>query len=75
MTILLPKAWIQDRKRDYYYQKAKAENYRSRATYKRSQTVRTYRFIRRGNIVVDLGAAPGVGFKLLEKSLGKQVLS
>ena len=35
---ILPKAWIQDRKRDYYYQKAKAEQYRSRATYKLSQT-------------------------------------
>ena len=71
MTILLPKAWIQDRKRDYYYQKAKAENYRSRATYKLSQTVRTYRFIRRGNIVVDLGAAPGGWIQAARKVAGK----
>ena len=71
MTILLPKAWIQDRKRDYYYQKAKAENYRSRATYKLSQTARTYRFIRRGDVVVDLGAAPGGWIQAARKIVGK----
>ncbi len=67
----MPKAWIQDRKRDYYYQKAKSENYRSRATYKLSQTVRTYRFIRRGNVVVDLGAAPGGWIQAARKVAGK----
>ena len=71
MTILLPKAWIQDRKRDYYYQKAKAENYRSRATYKLSQTAKKYHFIRKGNIVVDLGAAPGGWIQAARKIVGK----
>ena len=71
MTILLPKAWIQNRKRDYYYQKAKAENYRSRATYKLSQTAKKYRFIRRGDIVVDLGAAPGGWIQAARKIVGK----
>ena len=71
MTILLPKAWIQNRKRDYYYQKAKAENYRSRATYKLSQTAKKYHFIRRGNVVVDLGAAPGGWIQAARKIVGK----
>ena len=71
MKILLPKAWIQDRKRDYYYQKAKAENYRSRATYKLSQTAKKYRFIRRGAVVVDLGAAPGGWIQAARKIAGK----
>jgi 23S rRNA (uridine2552-2'-O)-methyltransferase len=71
VTILLPKAWIQNRKRDYYYQKAKAENYRSRATYKLSQTAKKYRFIRRGDIVVDLGAAPGGWIQAARKIVGK----
>ena len=72
MTILLPKAWIQNRKRDYYYQKAKAENYRSRATYKLSQTAKKYRFIRRGDVVVDLGAAPGGWIQAARKIVGKK---
>ena len=67
----MPKAWIQNRKRDYYYQKAKAENYRSRATYKLSQTAKTYRFIRRGDVVVDLGAAPGGWIQAARKIAGK----
>ena len=71
MTILLPKAWIQNRKRDYYYQKAKAENYRSRATYKLTQTAKKYHFIRRGDVVVDLGAAPGGWIQAARKIVGK----
>ncbi|MBN1245298.1 RlmE family RNA methyltransferase [Candidatus Bathyarchaeota archaeon] len=67
----MPKAWIQDRKREYYYKKAKAENYRSRATYKLSQTAMKYRFIRRGDVVVDLGAAPGSWIQAARKIVGK----
>jgi 23S rRNA (uridine2552-2'-O)-methyltransferase len=72
VTILLPKSWIQDRKRDYYYQKAKAENYRSRATYKLSQAAKKYHFIRKGDVVVDLGAAPGGWIQAARKIVGKR---
>jgi len=68
----LPKAWIQNRKRDYYYKKAKAENYRSRATYKLSQAAAKYHFIRKGNVVVDLGAAPGGWIQAARKMVGKK---
>jgi 23S rRNA (uridine2552-2'-O)-methyltransferase len=72
VTILLPKAWIQNRKRDYYYKKAKAENYRSRATYKLSQTATKYHFIRKDDVVVDLGAAPGGWIQAARKIVGKK---
>ncbi|MCJ7762295.1 RlmE family RNA methyltransferase [Candidatus Bathyarchaeota archaeon] len=68
----MPKAWIQDRKKDYYYQKAKAENYRSRATYKLSQTAMKYHFIQRGDVVVDLGAAPGGWIQTARKIAGNR---
>jgi 23S rRNA (uridine2552-2'-O)-methyltransferase len=71
VTVLLPKAWVQDRKRDYYYKKAKAESYRSRATYKLSQAALKYRFIRRGDVIVDLGAAPGGWIQAARKIVGK----
>lgn len=71
MTLTLPKAWIQDRKRDYYYKKAKAEQYRSRATYKLSQTALTFHFIKKGDVVVDLGAAPGGWIQAARKITGK----
>jgi 23S rRNA (uridine2552-2'-O)-methyltransferase len=69
--IPLPKAWIQDRKREYYYKKAKEENYRSRATYKLVQTNEKYGFIQRNDIVVDLGAAPGGWIQAARKMTGK----
>ena len=72
MTVLLPKAWIQNRKRDYYYKKAKAENYRSRATYKLSQAATKYHFIRKSDVVVDLGAAPGGWIQAARKIVGKK---
>jgi 23S rRNA (uridine2552-2'-O)-methyltransferase len=69
--MVLPKAWIQDRKREYYYKKAKEENYRSRATYKLVQANEKYQFIRRNDIVVDLGAAPGGWIQAARKMTGK----
>jgi 23S rRNA (uridine2552-2'-O)-methyltransferase len=72
VAILLPKAWIQNRKREYYYRKAKAENYRSRATYKLSQAATKYQFIRTADVVVDLGAAPGGWIQAARKIVGKK---
>jgi 23S rRNA (uridine2552-2'-O)-methyltransferase len=69
--IPLPKAWIQDRKREFYYKKAKAENYRSRATYKLVQANEKYQFIKRNDVVVDLGAAPGGWIQAARKMTGK----
>ena len=67
----MPKAWIQDRKREYYYKKAKEENYRSRATYKLVQANTKYGFIQRNSVVVDLGAAPGGWIQAARKMTGK----
>jgi 23S rRNA (uridine2552-2'-O)-methyltransferase len=69
--ILMPKAWIKDRKREYYYKKAKEENYRSRATYKLVQANQKDGFIRPRDIVVDLGAAPGGWIQAARKMTGK----
>ncbi len=55
----MPSGWVNERKREFYYRKAKAENYRSRASYKLLQAVKKYKFIKPGYAIVDLGAAPG----------------
>ncbi|MHC1597933.1 MAG: 23S rRNA (uridine(2552)-2'-O)-methyltransferase [Methermicoccaceae archaeon] len=47
------------RRWDWYYRKAKQEGYRSRAAYKLIQICERFDVIREGNIVIDLGAAPG----------------
>ena len=68
----MPKAWIQERKRDYYYRKAKEEKYRSRAAYKLFQAIEKYHFIKNGDVVVDLGAAPGGWTQAARKIVGSR---
>jgi 23S rRNA (uridine2552-2'-O)-methyltransferase len=68
---LMPKAWIRERKNEFYYKKAKQENYRSRATYKLVQANNKHGFIKLHDIVVDLGAAPGGWIQAARKMTGK----
>ncbi len=47
------------KKKDGYYHKAKKEGYRSRAVYKLKQIDEEFNLFSKGDVVVDLGAAPG----------------
>ena len=67
----MPKAWIRERKNEFYYKKAKAENYRSRSIYKLVQANEKYGFIKLHDVVVDLGAAPGGWIQAARKMTGK----
>jgi len=67
----LPKAWVRERKRDYYYRLAKEERYRSRAAYKLLEAVNRYGFIKLGDVVVDLGAAPGGWMQVSRRIVGE----
>lgn len=62
--------WLERRRRDIYYRKAKEENYRSRAAYKLKQILKKYSFIKPGDIVVDLGAAPGGWLQVAREVVG-----
>jgi len=53
------KAWMREHVNDPYVQKAKAEGYRSRAAYKLLELDKKDRLLAPGQLVVDLGAAPG----------------
>ena len=68
----MTKSYLRERKRDYYYRKAKQEDYRSRAVYKLLEAIKKYRFIKKGDIVVDLGAAPGGWVQGCLKTVGKE---
>ena len=52
-------AWIQRQAADPYVARAQKEGYRARAAYKLIEMNEKYRFLRDGQVVVDLGAAPG----------------
>ena len=52
-------AWIQRQANDPYVERAKKEGYRARAAYKIIEMNEKYHFFKNGQVVVDLGAAPG----------------
>lgn len=53
------KAWLHDHLSDPYVKLAQREGYRSRAAYKLREIDESLHLLRPGQLVVDLGAAPG----------------
>jgi 23S rRNA (uridine2552-2'-O)-methyltransferase len=53
------KQWMDEHVNDPYVKKAKIDGYRSRASYKIIEINEKDKIIRAGNIVMDLGSAPG----------------
>ncbi len=66
--------WIKEKKRDYYYRKAKEEHYRSRAAYKLKQLNERFGLMRPGDRVLDLGAAPGGWMQVARELVGDKGL-
>ncbi len=62
--------WQRDRKQDAFYRKAKSEGYRARSAYKLQQLNDKFRIIRSGDVVVDLGAAPGGWTQVVVELIG-----
>ncbi len=57
-------------RKDHYWKKAKAQGLPSRATFKIEEILQRYRLVKRGDWVLDLGAAPGGWTVQLLKSVG-----
>ncbi|PID63893.1 MAG: 23S rRNA methyltransferase [Gammaproteobacteria bacterium] len=53
------KSWLQEHFKDEFVQKSWKDGYRSRATYKLIEIQEKDKIIKPGQVVVDLGAAPG----------------
>lgn len=53
------RAWLQEHFDDHWVQQARAQGWRSRAAFKLQQLDQRLRLLRPGQLVVDLGAAPG----------------
>jgi 23S rRNA (uridine2552-2'-O)-methyltransferase len=56
---------------DRFYKKAKQEGYRSRAAYKLLELQQRFRLMRPGDVVVDLGAAPGGWLQVAARFVGQ----
>jgi len=53
------KRWLQEHHQDAYVLKAREQGYRSRAVFKLAEIQQKERIIKPGQLVLDLGAAPG----------------
>ncbi len=61
------KAWLNDHVNDPYVKQAQREGYRARAAYKLKEIDEALRLIRPGQVVVDLGSAPGAWSQYLRR--------
>ncbi len=68
----MSKKWMSEKKKEYYYRKAKAENYRSRASYKLLQLSKKFKVLKQGDRVLDLGASPGGWMQVARKIVGEE---
>lgn len=56
---LSSRTWLERQLNDPFVRKAKQEGYRSRAAYKLIEIDEKYKILKKGAVVIDLGAAPG----------------
>jgi 23S rRNA (uridine2552-2'-O)-methyltransferase len=72
------KQWLERQLNDPYVAAAKREGYRSRAAYKLAEIADKYDLLKPGDVVVDLGAAPGgwsqVAAKRVQAAEGRGVV-
>ncbi len=66
------RAWMREHINDPFVQKAKAEGYRSRAAYKLLELDKKDRLLLPGQLLVDLGAAPGSWSQVALAKLGSK---
>ncbi len=58
--------------KDHYFHKAKQEGYPARSVYKLKEAQNKYRFLKKGQRVLDLGASPGAWTKYAWQVVGRK---
>jgi 23S rRNA (uridine2552-2'-O)-methyltransferase len=58
--------------RDYYFKKAKRENYPARSVYKLKEMDKRFNIFKKGQKVLDLGASPGSWTKYAKQKIGNK---
>ncbi|HVN98613.1 MAG TPA: 23S rRNA (uridine(2552)-2'-O)-methyltransferase RlmE [Steroidobacteraceae bacterium] len=62
--------WLQEHFSDPFVRRAQAEGWRSRAVFKLEEADRKEHLLRRGQVVLDLGAAPGAWSQYARRKVG-----
>ena len=60
----------QNKRQDFFFDKAKEEGYPARSVYKLKEIDKKYRIIKKNNVVLDLGCAPGSWMMYLSQKVG-----
>lgn len=66
------RAWLHDHLTDPYVRRAQQDGYRARAAYKLAEIDEALGLVRPGQVIVDLGAAPGAWSQYLRRRLAPQ---
>ena len=63
--------WLKKRKKEFFYKRAKSEEYRARSAYKLIELQEKFHLVKKGDVVLDLGAAPGSWSQVALEFAGK----
>ncbi len=63
------KSWLNDHVNDPYVKQAKIDGFRARAAYKLKEIDETFKLIKPGHVVVDLGSTPGAWSQYVRRRL------
>jgi 23S rRNA (uridine2552-2'-O)-methyltransferase len=62
--------WYTEKKREFFYNEAKRQGYRARSSFKLKQLQKRFTIIHPGDLVIDLGAAPGGWSQIAQELTG-----
>jgi 23S rRNA (uridine2552-2'-O)-methyltransferase len=63
--------WYSEKKKEHFYKEAKRVGYRARSSFKLLQIQKKFNVIKKGDVVVDLGAAPGGWSQVAKEIVGE----
>ena len=63
--------WYTEKKREHYYKQAKQTGYRARSAFKLLQINNKFHIIKKDDVVIDLGAAPGGWSQVAKRIVGE----
>jgi 23S rRNA (uridine2552-2'-O)-methyltransferase len=64
--------WYTEKKKEHFYKEAKRVGYRARSAFKLKQIQSRFRLLKKGDAVIDLGAAPGGWSQVAKEIVGEK---